>query len=52
MSADDLAVIYMGGSRPSELARAGRVIENSVGALGRADRMFMAARKPWNLVDF
>jgi predicted acetyltransferase len=52
MSADDLASIYMGGSRPSELARAGRVVENNTDALGRADRMFASARKPWNIVDF
>ncbi|HIF13200.1 MAG TPA: GNAT family N-acetyltransferase, partial [Dehalococcoidia bacterium] len=52
MSADDLASVYMGGSRPSELERAGRVVENNTGALGRADRMFASARKPWNIVDF
>jgi len=52
MSAGDLAAIYLGGSKPSELARAGRVIESTPGALGRADRMFATARKPWNVVDF
>jgi predicted acetyltransferase len=52
MSAADLAAIYMGGSKPSEIARSGRIIENVSGALGRADRMFAASRKPWNLVDF
>jgi predicted acetyltransferase len=51
MSAGDLAAIYLGGAKPSELARAGRV-EGATGALGRADRMFATARKPWNVVDF
>ncbi|MCH7593805.1 MAG: GNAT family N-acetyltransferase [Chloroflexi bacterium] len=52
LSAADLAAIYMGGSKPSELARAGRVVESVSGALDRADRMFAVARQPWNLVDF
>lgn len=52
MSVADLAAIYMGGAKPSELARAGRVVEGVSGALGRADRMFATERRPWNLVDF
>jgi predicted acetyltransferase len=52
MSAADLAAIYMGGTKPSEIARSGRVVENVSGALGRADWMFATARKPWNLVEF
>jgi predicted acetyltransferase len=52
MSAADLAGIYMGGTKPSEIARSGRVVENVFGALGRADWMFATARKPWNLVEF
>ncbi|MCH8818263.1 MAG: GNAT family N-acetyltransferase [Chloroflexi bacterium] len=52
LSAGDLAAIYLGGAKPSELARAGRVVERTAGSLGRADRMFATARSPWNLVDF
>jgi len=52
MSAADLAAIYMGGSKPSEIARSGRIVENVSGALGRADRMFATSRKPWNLMEF
>jgi predicted acetyltransferase len=52
MSAADLAAIYMGGSKPSEIARSGRIVENVSGALGTADRMFATSRKPWNLVEF
>jgi hypothetical protein len=52
VSAADLAAIYMGGTKPSEIARSGRVVENVSGALGRADWMFATARKPWNLVEF
>lgn len=52
LSAGDLAAIYLGGAKPSELARAGRVVEHTAGSLRRADRMFATTRPPWNLVDF
>lgn len=52
LSAGDLAAIYLGGAKPSELARAGRVVERTAGSLRRADRIFATARSPWNLVDF
>lgn len=52
LSAADLAAVYLGGTKPSEIARSGRIAEDSPGALARADRMFASERKPWNLVDF
>lgn len=42
----DLASIYLGGVRPSVLARAGRITEASPGALELADRMFASPRTP------
>jgi hypothetical protein len=42
----DLASIYLGGVRPSVLARAGRITEGSKGAIELADRMFASPRTP------
>ncbi|WP_353813414.1 GNAT family N-acetyltransferase [Agromyces sp. SYSU T00266] len=42
----DLASIYLGGVRPSVLARAGRITASSSGALELADRMFASTRAP------
>ncbi len=43
----DLGAAYLGGVRPSELARAGRIDELVPGALRRADALFAAERAPW-----
>ena len=43
----DLASIYLGGIRPTELAVAGRIDERTPGALRRADVLFAADRTPW-----
>ncbi len=43
----DLAAVYLGDVRPSELAVAGRVEERTPGALRRADALFAADRRPW-----
>jgi predicted acetyltransferase len=43
----DLAAIYLGGIRPTELAEAGRIEERTPGALRRADVLFAADRTPW-----
>ena len=43
----DLAAIYLGGIRPTELAAAGRIEERTPGALRRAAAMFAAERTPW-----
>lgn len=43
----DLAAIYLGGTRPARLARAGRIVEHEAGALARADRLFVTATAPW-----
>ena len=43
----DLAAIYLGGIRPTELAVAGRIEERTPGALRRADVLFAADRTPW-----
>jgi predicted acetyltransferase len=47
LDAADLAATYLGTFRFSELARAGRVVEETAGALVRADALFTAARAPW-----
>jgi predicted acetyltransferase len=43
----DLAAIYLGGQRPTDLALAGRIEERTPGALRRATAMFAADRTPW-----
>jgi predicted acetyltransferase len=48
----DLAAIYLGGVRPSELAAVGRVDAPSPGAIGRADRLFASERAPWCVMMF
>ena len=48
LSADDLAVPYLGGSPFTPLAHAGRVEERAWGALSRADAMFSTHLKPWS----
>ena len=52
LEAADLAAIYLGGVRPSELAAAGRVAELTSGGLRRADAMFAAERAPWCVTMF
>lgn len=47
MSASELGATYLGGTRLSELARAGRVVEHTAGSIQRYDRMFMTERAPW-----
>ncbi len=47
LDAADLGATYLGTFRFSELARVGRVVENTPGALLRADALFAAARAPW-----
>jgi predicted acetyltransferase len=46
LDVSDLASIYLGGVRPSVLARAGRITETSKGAIELADRMFASPRAP------
>lgn len=43
----DLGAIYLGGVRPSVLARAGRIEERTPGAIARADALFATDRAPW-----
>lgn len=43
----DLGAILLGGVRPSALARAGRVVGRSAGALPRADALFAADQAPY-----
>jgi predicted acetyltransferase len=47
LDASDLAATYLGTFRFSELARVGRVVENTAGALLRADALFASPRAPW-----
>jgi len=48
----DLAAIYLGGTSPTTLARAGRVTEQSPGAVERAEAMFRTDTAPWCALDF
>jgi len=48
----DLGAIYLGGVKASTLARAGRIEENTKGALTRADLLFASERAPWCNTDF
>ena len=47
LDASDLGATYLGTFRFSELARVGRVVEGTPGALARADALFAADRAPW-----
>jgi predicted acetyltransferase len=47
LDASSLGAVYLGGVAPSTLARAGRVVEERPGALGRADRLFSTAIAPF-----
>ena len=46
LDAADLGAVVLGGTRPSTLARAGRLHADPA-VLGRADAMFVADRDPW-----
>jgi predicted acetyltransferase len=52
ISLADLGAAYLGGVRLSTLARAGRVVEHTAGALARADTLFSADPSPHCLTDF
>ena len=54
LSADirDLASVYLGALRFTDLARAGRVRERRPGAVALADLLFAAPRAPWNSTMF
>lgn len=43
----DLAAAYLGGFSFAQLARAGRIVERSTGAIARADLIFSTDRAPW-----
>jgi predicted acetyltransferase len=47
LDAGDLAAAYLGTFRFSELARVGRAVEGTPGALLLADTLFAATRAPW-----
>lgn len=47
LSVADLGAIFLGGVRPSALAYAGRIVEQSTGALRRADALFATDRAPY-----
>lgn len=47
LDATALGAVYLGGVRPSQLARVGRVSELEPGALAHADDLFVTARAPW-----
>lgn len=50
--AGDLGAVYLGGARLSSLAAAGRVVEHTPGAIGRADALFAADREPFCTTHF
>ena len=43
----DLAACYLGAVRPSELARTGRILAATPGAVALADRLFAVDHAPW-----
>ena len=47
LGAEELGAIYMGGTKLSPFARAGRIEEKTDGALAKADLMFSASPAPW-----
>ncbi len=47
LPAASLATCYFGSVKFSDLARAGRAVEKTAGALLQADRAFAAEREPW-----
>ncbi len=47
LPAASLATCYFGSAKFADLARAGRAVEKTPGALLRADRAFAAEREPW-----
>jgi predicted acetyltransferase len=52
LGAPELGSIYLGGVKPSVLARAGRVEERRPGALRRADALFASPVAPWLTMGF
>lgn len=48
LDVDALAALYLGGTRPGELAEAGRLTVTSPLALAEADRLFGTGRPPWS----
>jgi predicted acetyltransferase len=48
MDIGDLGAAYLGGTSFNQLARAGRVVEKTAGAVNRADAMFRSDRAPWS----
>jgi predicted acetyltransferase len=48
----DLAAIYLGGTRPADLAAAGRIEARTPAALDRVSAMFASARSPWCVMMF
>lgn len=48
----ELGAVYLGGERPSVLARAGRVVERTPGALRRADAFFASEPAPFCSTHF
>lgn len=52
LDVDDLAAIYLGGTSPTTLARAGRISEHMPGAVATAEAMFRTDDAPWCALDF
>lgn len=52
LDANDLGAIFLGGWRPSALARSGRIEELRSGGLAAADALFPTATLPWCPQEF
>lgn len=52
MSVAELGSLYLGGVAASEIARSGRIVEVSEGALEKADAAFSSSPKPWSATWF
>jgi predicted acetyltransferase len=52
LSVNELASLYLGGVRASELSYAGRIVERTPGAVSRLDALLRPDRAPHNAVGF
>jgi predicted acetyltransferase len=52
LSVSDVGAAYLGGVDVTTLARAGRVLEHSSGALAQADMIFASRPGPWTITDW
>ncbi|WP_033210330.1 GNAT family N-acetyltransferase [Gryllotalpicola ginsengisoli] len=52
LAINELSSVYLGGVAPTELARAGRIAEQTPGAAGVLEAAFRSERAPWLSMEF